>query len=124
MFGCDKELHTGLQTARTVELMLQRMLLTSVACCQQVSPANVCKLLVTVRCDLTSVELSLWHLYYTIVSICVPILVLVYSTVQELSSSRDFHGRRCLSPHDLENLCSNAHSHDEYLCQVSLKSLH
>jgi len=25
---------------------------------------------------------------------------------------------------DLENLCSNAHSHDEYLWQVSLKSLH
>jgi len=25
---------------------------------------------------------------------------------------------------DLENLASNAHSHDEYLWQVSLKSLH
>jgi len=25
---------------------------------------------------------------------------------------------------DLENLFSNAHSHDEYLCQVSMKSLH
>ena len=52
------------------------------------------------------------------------VLVQIHSAVKNLSSSQDFWGHCCLTltsdPHDLENIFSNLHSHDEYLWQVSL----